>query len=347
MHFFDYSFLATGHIPISLANITNAIAELKTLDRQRASSNQALFDSLAKIARVQSVKTSNELEGIVTSDARIAAIVNQNSQPLDHNEQEIAGYRDALDFVHQNYENLQVNEQTILHLHEILLSHTATGSTGYKKNDNVIVDFDAEGRRHVRFRPSSAADTPDDMEQLVLAYTIARDEVQTNRLLLIPCFVLDFLCIHPFSDGNGRLSRLLSLLMLYKEGYEVGKYISLEEQINRDKSWYYEALKQSSQGWHKNKSDYAPFMENFTAMLLSCYRELDRRFAVVQDGTLKKSERVEQVVLSSILPISKSEIADLLPDVSPTTIEAVLGKMVREGSAKKIGTFRNARYIRN
>ncbi len=346
MHFFDYTFLSTGSVPMTLVNATNAISEIKALDGMRASRNRSLFDSLAQIARVQSVKTSNELEGIVTSDARIAAIVNQSSAPLDHDEQEIAGYRDALDFVHQHHADLQINEEAILHLHGLLLGHTGQKSSGYKKTDNVIADFDSQGRRRVRFRPSSAKDTPDDMEQLVLAYAIAHDEMQTNRLLLIPCFILDFLCIHPFSDGNGRLSRLLSLLMLYKEGYEVGKYVSFEEQVNKRKAWYYDALETSSEGWHENANNYTPFMENFVSTLLSCYRELDKRLALVRDSP-GKAQRVERVVLNSLFPISKAEIKDCLPDVSPSTIETVLGKMVRDGTAKKIGTYRNARYIRN
>ena len=185
------------------------------------------------------------------------------------------------------------------------------------------------------------------MEQLELAYLEARSNANINQLLLIPCVILDFLCIHPFRDGNGRMSRLLSLLLLYKNGYDAGKYISFEEQINNYKAYYYEALKESSAGWHTNENDYVPFIQNFLSMLYMCYKELDKRFAVLHGKRITKKARVEATVLNSLTPISKAEIGKILPDVSPTTVEAVLGAMVREGSIKKIGSARNVRYIKN
>ena len=216
----------------------------------------------------------------------------------------------------------------------------------YKTDDNVIMEIDADGNRRVRFRPTSASETPAAMEQLELAYLAARDDANVNQLLLIPCVILDFLCIHPFRDGNGRMSRLLSLLLLYKNGYDVGKYVSFEEQINRYKSSYYEALRQSSVGWDTGSNDYFPFMENFLTTLYLCYKELDKRFAVVHGKRVTKKARIEATVLNSLTPISKAEICKILPDVSPTTVEAVLGAMVKSGAVKRIGTVRNTRYIR-
>ena len=165
-------------------------------------------------------------------------------------------------------------------------------------------------------------------------------------MLLIPCVILDFLCVHPFRDGNGRLSRLLSLLLLYKNGYDVGKYISFEEQINHYKNSYYEALRKSSEGWQTNENSYFPFMEQFLSTLYMCYKELDKRFAVVHGRKITKKARVEATVLNSLTPISKAEICKILPDVSPTTVEAVLGQMVKSGSIKLIGKSRNTRYIK-
>lgn len=345
MHFFDYSFLSTFNVPASLMDAAVAIGELRTLDGFRRTDHPGIFEAMEAVTRVQSVKSSNAIEGIVTSDARITSIVNDDSVPLDHDEQEIAGYRDALDFIHQHYNELKVDEQTILELHRSLLGHTPEGSHGYKTTDNIIATVGSDGRRNVRFRPTSAEDTPADMEQLILAYTMAHDETSVNKLLLIGCFVLDFLCIHPFSDGNGRVSRLLTLLLLYQNGYEVGKYVSLETQIDEQRAWYYESLRASSVGWHDNDNDYLPFLECFLGTLLSCYRKLDARFAAVQDVKTTKSERVELMVSNALFPLSKRDIIEALPDVSPTTIEAVLGKMVREGRAQKIGAYRNARYI--
>ena len=215
----------------------------------------------------------------------------------------------------------------------------------YKNDDNIIMVIDESGRRRIRFSPVPAAETKDAMEQFILAYIDARDNSRINKLLLIPCVILDFLCIHPFADGNGRVSRLLTLLLMYKCGFNIGKYVSFEEQINLSKEYYYEALQDSSQGWHTNENTYTEFMKNFLPTLYKCYKELDKRFSTVNGKKLKKTERIEQTVLNSVLPISKSEICGYLPDVSPTTVEAVLGRMVKEGSIKKVGTARATKYV--
>lgn len=233
MRVFDYSFLNNGLLPASLVNLTASIASLKTMAGVRKDEYTKIFTELEAIAKVQSVKGSNAIEGIVTSDERINAIVNQNSAPLNHNEAEIAGYRDALNTIHLHYANLDFRQSDILRLHEMMMSHAGYEYGGqYKTDDNVILEVDAQGQRRVRFRPTPAAETPQAMEQLELAYLEARSDANINQLLLIPCVILDFLCIHPFRDGNGRMSRLLSLLLLYKNGYDAGKYVSFEEQIN-------------------------------------------------------------------------------------------------------------------
>jgi Fic family protein len=196
----------------------------------------------------------------------------------------------------------------------------------------------------VRFRPTPATETAEAMEQLTFAYMDARDDAGINQLLLIPCVILDFLCVHPFRDGNGRMSRLLSLLLLYKNEYDVGKYISFEEQINNYKVYYYDALQQSSNGWEINENSFFPFIENFLFTLYMCYKELDKRFAVVHGKKVTKTARIEATVLNSLTPISKAEICKILPDVSPTTVEFVLGNMVKSGSIMKIGKGRATRY---
>ena len=347
MRIVDYSFLNNGFLPSNLLTLTMNIAELKTMAGIRKAEYAQIFTELEAVAKVQSIKSSNEIEGIVTSDERIAEIVNQNSAPLNHNEAEIAGYRDALSEIHLGHEYMDFCERDILHLHEILMSFTGNGFGGqYKTDDNVILEIDADGRRKVRFRPISAKETPDAMEQMVLAYLDARDDANINQLLLIPCVILVFLCIHPFRDGNGRMSRLLSILLLYKNGFDAGKYVSFEEQINLYKAYYYNALKQSSDGWDTNENTYFPFIENFLSTLYLCYKELDKRFAVVNGKKITKKARVEATVLNSLTPMSKAEICKILPDVSPTTVEAVLGAMVRSGSVKRIGSGKASRYIK-
>lgn len=347
MKVFDYSFLNNGLLPASLINLTSSIASLKTMAGVRKDEYAQVFTELESIAKVQSVKSSNAIEGIVTNDERIHAIVNQNSAPLNHNEAEIAGYRDALNAIHLGYEHLDFRQSDILRLHEMMMSIAGYEYGGqYKTDDNVILEVDAHGQQRVRFRPTPAAETPQAMEQLELAYMAARSDANINQLLLIPCVILDFLCIHPFRDGNGRMSRLLSLLLLYKNGYDAGKYVSFEEQINNYKAYYYETLRQSSEGWTQNENSYFPFIENFLSTLYMCYKELDKRFAVVHGKRITKKARVEATVLNSLTPISKADICQILPDVSPTTVEAVLGAMVKSGSVKRLGQGRNTRYIK-
>ena len=343
---FDYSFLEKGMLPAGLVNVVSAIAELRARENQLKENYPDMFTRLESIAKVQSVKGSNAIEGIVTSEQRVNEIVNQNSAPLNHNEAEIAGYRDALNLIHENPNSLDIRERDILRLHEIMLSYTPVSGGAYKQSDNVIIEVDATGQRRARFTPTPANETAAAMEQLVLAFMDARSNYSVNQLLLIPCFVLDFLCIHPFTDGNGRMSRLLSLLMLYKNDFKAGKYISFEEQINKGKWNYYEALRLSSEGWHENTNSYFPFIENFVTTLLYCYKELDKRFAVVHAKKVNKRERVEATVLNSLLPISKREICYVLPDVSPTTVEAALVAMVRNGIVNKVGVGKNTKYIK-
>ena len=347
MHQFDYSFLDNGMIPAGLFNIATDIYSLRTMASERKEQFTEIFTELAEIAKVQSVKSSNAIEGILTTDERINAIVRQNSAPLNHNEAEIAGYRDALNAIHTDHAHMDFRQRDILRLHEMLMAIAGYEYGGqYKTDDNVILEVDADGNRRVRFRPTPADETAEAMEQLELAYMDARDDANINQLLLIPCVILDFLCIHPFRDGNGRMSRLLSLLLLYKNGYDAGKYVSFEEQINKYKAFYYEALKQSSDGWADNQNTYFPFIENFLSTLYMCYKELDKRFAVVHGKKITKKARIEATVLNSLTPLSKAEICQILPDVSPTTVEAVLGAMVKDGSIKRIGSARASRYIK-
>ena len=347
MRKFYYSFLNNGLLPASLVSLTANISALKTMAGIRKEEYAQVFTELEAVAKIQSIKSSNAMEGIVTSDERIAAIVNQNSAPLNHNEAEIAGYRDALNEIHLGFEHIDFRERDILRLHEIMMSLAGYEYSGqYKTDDNVILEVDADGYRRVRFRPTPTKETPKAMEQLELAYMEARSDANINQLLLIPCVILDFLCIHPFRDGNGRMSRLLSLLLLYKNGFDAGKYVSFEEQINNYKDYYYEALRQSSDGWETNENSYFPFMENFLSILYLCYKELDKRFAVVHGKRITKRARIEAVILNSLTPLSKAEICKILPDVSPTTVEAVLGAMVKSGAVKRIGASRSARYLK-
>ena len=347
MRRFDYSFLDDGQLPARFVSYACDIYSLKSSSQLRKKQFETVFDKLQSIAKVQSIKSSNAIEGIVTSDKRIAEIVNGNSAPLNHDEAEISGYRDALNLVHENYQNIPFCVDTILSLHKTMLAPAGDELAGkYKETDNVIVEVDAKGNRMVRFRPLPASETAQAMQQLELAYTAAYCNSHINQLLLIPCVILDFLCIHPFRDGNGRISRLLSLLLLYRAGFDAGKYVSFEEQINKYKDLYYDALQRSSAGWETNQNDYFPFMENFLATLYMCYKEMDKHFVMVNGKKANKSMRIEAVFSNTLLPMSKADLCNLCPDISPSTIEAVLGKMVKEGKIRKIGNARATKYIK-
>ena len=345
MHKYDYTFLKNA-IPGNIVGLTDIIADLKTKEEFRKLQYEDTFEILRQKAIVESVKGSNAIEGIVTTESRIKDIVN-GSKPLTHDEMEISGYKDALNLIHLNHENLDIDEEVVLSFHKMILELTNSQEAGkYKKNNNYILEIGPDGSRQVRFKPVSAKKVQTDMNQLFLAFYEARQDSEISPLLLIPCFVLDFLCIHPFIDGNGRISRLLTVLLLYSFGYDIVRYISYEGQVNKYKESYYEALKISSEGWHENESDYVPFIINFLQILYKCFKELDNSFTEISLKKAKKSERVESILLSAMAPISKQEIIEKVPDISVKTVELVLSKMLKDNRITKIGTFKDARYMR-
>ena len=348
MHVFDYSFLDTGLLPAEMVTLTSTIAAFNAISNERKEQNKSVYTELEKIAKIQSVKGSNAIEGIVTTDVRIKAIVNGNSAPLNHSEREIAGYRDALDEIHRGFELMPINESTILHLHQVMTSAAGYDQSGqYKAEDNLIMEVDMRGRRRVRFEPVSAAQTGEAMEQLILAYMDARDNPRISKLLLIPCVVLDFLCIHPFADGNGRVSRLLTLLLLYKNGYNVGKYISIEKIIEETKETYYEALQDSSINWHENTNNYKPFVNYMLGVIVAAYREFESRVKLVTNTNISKSERIRETIKAHIGTITKADILEENPDISDTTVQRALAALLKKNEIKKIGGGRYTKYVWN
>ena len=345
MRKYDYQFLK-NEIPGNIISLTSIIADLKAKENYRRMQYSETFERLRQKAVVESVQGSNAIEGIVTTDSRIRDIVG-GAAPETHAEMEISGYSEALNMIHASYSALDIDKETISVFHRMIEERTNTLEAGqYKKSNNFILETGADGSRRIRFRPVSAKDVPENMEQMLLAFYDARQDSEVEPLLLIPCFILDFLCIHPFTDGNGRVSRLLTVLLLYMAGYDIVRYISLEGRINKYKDSYYQALEASSQGWHDNKNDYIPFIINFLQLIYRCYKDLDEAFTDISLKKAKKSERVESILLNAIVPISKQEILDKLPDISVKTVELVISKMQKENRVKKIGTYRNARYIR-
>ena len=344
MHVFDYRFLKDA-IPANLAGLSDILYDLRARDQMRRSSNSSVFQNLRKSAIVESVESSNAIEGIVTTGARIREIVQNNAAPHTHDEHEIFGYKNALQEIYDDDFSEDLSEELVCHFHRLLLEATSPEEAGvYKKENNWIQERSPEGRISVRFIPTKAKDTREAMEQWVLAYHEARQESGISKLFLVGCVIVDFLCIHPFTDGNGRVSRILTTMLLQQNGFDIGRYISLERKINEYKAGYYDALKQASEGWHENKNDYTPFMIFLSQILYACYKDLDMKFIRNSTSQIPKSKQVEALLLQTFVPVSKEEILHRLPDISVTTVERVLGRMVKEGTIEKIGTYRNARY---
>ena len=346
MHIYDYSFLKEK-IPGNIVGLTEIIADLRSREEFRKLQYTEAFERMRQKAIIESVKGSNAIEGIVTTDDRIRDIV-AGAAPVTHEEMEISGYKDALNLIHTTHSDLDITEDVIRLLHRMIEEETNHLEAGqYKKTNHFIMEYGADGIRRVRFKPVAAKKVNDNMEQMLLAYYDARQDSEIPSLLLIPCLILDFLCIHPFIDGNGRVSRLLTVLLLYLSEYDIVRYISYEGQINKYKAGYYDALKSSSKNWHENENDYIPFIVNFLQILYRCYKDLDEAFTDIALKKAKKSERVESILLGAIVPISKQEIMSKVPDISANTVELVLSKMIKDKRIKKIGTYKDARYMRS
>ena len=264
---------------------------------------------LVEIAKIQSTEASNKIEGIYTSDERLRQLLNNKTTPKSRNEQEIAGYRDVLSIIHENYDYIPIKPTFILQLHRDLYKFSGKSIGGsYKNADNIIAEEDAEGNRFVRFQPVPAWEAPDAIERLCSAFDDVMSRADSDPLLIIPMFILDFLCIHPFNDGNGRMSRLLTLLLLYRSGYIVGKYISIEKAIEQTKDTYHEALQSSSQGWHEEENNYAHFVRYMLGVILSAYRDFSSRVKVLTTSGMSKPERIKEIIKDTLGKITKTEI---------------------------------------
>lgn len=348
MRKFTYDFLKNNTITTELFSLSNVLTDLKTKTDISKDINMMLFSKLQSIAIKESVIGSNAIEGIFTEEKRVEEIIENNSKPLTHAEEEISGYHDAIKYITENYQYLSFDEITIKTIHLMLFSRLSNYPKGeYKQSGNIIAEKNADGTiKRVIYTPTKAKDVSNEMKELCLTYQIAKDDSSIPQLLLIPCVILDFLSIHPFSDGNGRVSRLLTLLLLYKEGYDIGKYISLEKQINKYRNIYYEKLELCSKNWHESKNTYYPFIIFIYQILYECYKEMNKRLLYIGVNKQKKNQRIENVIINSIVPISKVDIKELLPDVSMITIETTLSKLIKQDKIKKIGTYRNAKYIK-
>ena len=311
-----------------------------------AATRPDVLESLVEVAKIQSTSTSNKIENISTSDKRLRDLMADKVEPKNRDEREIAGYRYVLDMIHESHDAIPVTPGVILQLHRDLYRFSGDSFAGqWKDSDNIIAERAAGGELVARFRPTSAAATPAAIEKICKEYRLQLEEGTYDPLLASLIFVFDFVSIHPFNDGNGRMSRLLTLLLLYRGGYTVGKYVSVEKEIERTKETYYEALAASSTGWQDGESDYVPFVTYMLGVMTACYKELDQRFAIA--SAPGGNEDMLRAYFNQLVgTATKYDIMDANPSMSKRTIERILKKLQDEGVVEKVGAARSTAYRR-
>ena len=304
------------------------------------------LEKLVEIAKVQSTEASNAIEGIVTTNTRIRQLVEEKTTPRNRDEQEIAGYRDVLNIIHENFDVIPITQNYILQLHKILYNHMNNPMAGRTKNvQNYISATYPDGHTETLFTPLAPFETPTALDKICEEYNRVIGNLEVEPLIVIPIFIHDFLCIHPFNDGNGRMSRLLTTLLLYRSGFYAGKYISLEAKIAKDKDLYYAALQQSQLGWHEGTEDPLPFIKYLLGTILSAYKDFEDRFALVEKR-LPALEMVRQATQNKIGRFTKQDIRELCPSLSVSSIEGALRKLVASGELKREGKGKSTCYLR-
>ena len=347
MRDFDYIADPEKLLTPEIVQMVGSIHEHKGKQELFLEANVDELKTLLEVALIQSTGASNRIEGIFTSDKRLEELVSQKAEPRNRSEQEIAGYREVLSTIHEGYEYITPRPNIILQLHRDLYSYSqGTAGGSYKNSDNVIAETDAEGHQKARFIPVPAFQTDEAMEELCARFLEAWEADRIDKLVLIPMFILDFLCIHPFNDGNGRMSRLLTLLLFYKAGYIVGKYVSMEMLIEKTKETYYEALQASSTGWHEGENSYEPFVKYYLGIMLKAYNEFESRVEHLKHRSLSKPDRIKAVIDNKVGKITKKEIMELCPDISKVTVERTLTDLVKNGYIAKVGAGPSTGYVR-
>lgn len=334
---------------LMIPEVVSALGDIRELKGKTASLsalNPETFSALVEVAKIQSTGASNRIENISTSDKRLRELMTNKTDPKNRDEREIAGYRYVLDEIHESHDNIPVTPNAILQLHRDLYRFSGDSHAGkWKDSDNVIAERTAEGELVARFIPTSAAGTPAAVERICREYSRQIDDGTYDPLLASLVFVFDFVSIHPFNDGNGRMSRLLTLLLMYRNGYDVGKYVSIEKEIENSKETYYEALSASSTGWQNGENDYVPFVTYMLGIVTACYRELESRFSVVALPA-GNEESIRAFFDRLVGTATKREIMDANPNMSQRTLERILAKLQDEGVVEKVGAARSTAYRR-
>lgn len=331
-------------LPMSIVRMLTIINEYKGKQDLYKKQSPQMLNTLKDIATIQSVESSNRIEGIYTSNKRLREIMDNKIAPRDRSESEIAGYRDVLNTIHSAFDAIPIRSSVLLQLHRDLYKFSSARGGNYKSSDNVIEEILPDGSVHIRFKPVDSFSTPGYMEKLCEEYKKENIKGEVEPLVLIAAFILDFLCIHPFNDGNGRMSRLLTLLLLYQNGFEVGRFISLEKIIEDSKETYYEALQKSSFLWHEGENNLQIWLEYFLGIIIKAYKELEDRVGCIEGVKGSKSDRVEKAIEGKLGYFTKSEIREICPDIAEATINRVFEKLKNEEKIESVGKGRNTKW---
>lgn len=347
MHTFRVLNQQIGLVPAAIARSLGAIDTARGREDAFRMQRPQVLEALLDVARVQSTEASNAIEDVVAPRKRIEALVQQKSTPQNRSEAEIAGYRAVLDLIHEQASDIPFRPAVVEQLHRDLYQYTAVPAGRWKTTENAIEEELPDGTRRVRFKTVSVAATPGAMDELHTAFLRAREAGEHHPLLLIGCYVFDFLAIHPFSDGNGRMSRLLTLLLLYQSGYGVGRYISLERLINEARNGYYDSLQAAGVGWHSDAHTIWPWLEYFLGILLAGYREFEHRVGLVGDSRGAKTAAIERFIRERISDeFTIADVRDAALGASDSLITKVLARLREEGVIESLGTGRSARWRR-
>lgn len=349
MRNFDYMYLANKTWDNEILQYVSKIHEYKGKQEFFLRQKPVELTRLIEIAKIQSTESSNRIEGIVTTEPRLKKLMSNKTTPQNRDEEEILGYRNVLNLIHENYEYIPITANYILQLHKELLKFTNLSYGGnFKNTPNEIDMISSNGKKILLFKPLEPFETPEAVKNICENYQKVLDKELVDALILIPIFILDFLCIHPFNDGNGRMSRLLTLLMLYRNGYLVGQYISIEKMIAESKTDYYQALSFSDKNWHKGKNDPKPFIKYMLGIILTCYKEFENRINICDESGPKSSayDIVKRYIMNKIGVFTKQEALVSCPSIGSSSVEAALKKLVENGEIIKLGNGRKTHYVR-
>ncbi|MDD3340128.1 MAG: Fic family protein [Lachnospiraceae bacterium] len=346
MRKFNYSQIREQKWDSDILRLIAAIYKEAGKQEQYLKQRPEELEKLVEIAKVQSTEASNAIEGIVTTNTRIKQLVEEKTTPRNRDEQEIAGYRDVLNVIHESFDTIPISRNYILQLHKIMYSHMNNPIAGQTKNvQNYISAAYPDGHTKILFTPLAPFETPEALDRICEEYNLVIGNMEVEPLIAIPVFIHDFLCIHPFNDGNGRMSRLLTTLLLYRNGFYVGKYISLEAKIAQAKDLYYDALSRSQDGWHDGCEDIIPFIKYLLGTILAAYKDFEDRFSIVETR-LPAIDMVRKATQNKIGRFTKQDIRELCPSLSVSSIEGSLRKLVNSGELAREGAGKSTCYLR-